>query len=72
MGAKGEDVKERVEVAKRYRRAPSQWNREKLQIKSTKAEVCKSKVSGVTLPLGASGKWGACGWAVVQLDSDEE
>ena len=22
--------------------------------------------------LGKSGKWGACGWAVVQLDYDEE
>ena len=26
----------------------------------------------LTAPLGSAGKWRACGWAVVQLDYDEE
>ena len=48
----------------------SQWNRSH---RSTRAGACKQWVSGATLPRTApcwrmTGGWGACGWAVAQLD----
>ena len=55
MGAKGENIKERMEIAKRYSRPPTQWKpvkQRKFQNEdvgvrqATKAGVCKLKVSG--------------------------
>ena len=45
--------------------------------RSTRAGVCqqrafKGHVATDGSLLGKTGKWGACGWAVVQLDYDEE
>ena len=36
------------------------------------AEGFKGHVATDGSMLGEAGKWGACGWAVVQLDYDEE
>ena len=36
------------------------------------AEGLKGHVATDGPLLGTAGKWGACGWAVVQLDYDEE
>ena len=36
------------------------------------AEGFKGQVASGGSLLGRAGKWGACGWAVVQLDCDEE
>ena len=45
-------------------------------LKNTRAGASPTKASGTMWPptalLGVSGKWGACGWALVQLDQDEE
>ena len=81
MEAKGENVEERVEVAKRYRRAPSQrkpMEQRSLQYDKVvrKAQDLGMSVEGFKGPvatdgslLGKAGKCGACGWAVVQLGS---
>ena len=46
---------------------------------SAKHRSCSMQVDGLRCHvttdgslLGKTGKWGACGWAVVQLDYDEE
>ena len=60
----------------------SRWNRGHFSVKKWESEkhkswdiLAKGVVGHVTtdgsLP-GRAGKWGACGWAVVQLDHDEE
>ena len=60
----------------------SQWNRghfsmrkcesEKHKSLSMPAEGFKGHVATDSSLLGAAGKWGACGWSVVQLDYDGE
>ena len=87
MRTNSQNFKERVELAKRYRRAPSKvkangtgvtsgWKggRESEKHKSwgMPAEGFKGQVATDGSLLGTAGKWRACGWAVVQLDCDEE
>ena len=85
MGAESENLEERVKVAKRYCYVPlseSQWNRghfsvtkwesEKHRSWSMPAEGFMDHVATDGSLLGRIGKWGACGWAVVQLDYDVE
>ena len=60
----------------------SQWNRGHFRMAKWVSEKHKNggmppegfKGHGATdgSLLGAAGKWGACGWAVVQLDYDDE
>ena len=61
----------------------SQWNRVYFSMKKWEsekhknlgglaAEGFKGHVATDGSLLGAAGKWGACGWSVVQLDYDEE
>ena len=80
MGAKSPKL-QRVEVAKRYRRAPlsvkangtgvtSEWRSGSLR--RLPVEGFKGHVATDGSLLGSAGKWRACGWAVVQLDHDEE
>ena len=82
VGAKGENVEERMEVAKRHPLGESQWNGGHFSV--TKWESEKHRSWGMPVEgfeghaatdgslSGKIGKWGACGWAVVQLDYDEE
>ena len=49
-----------------------EWESEKLKSWGMPAEGFKGHVTTDGSLLGAAGKWGACGWAVVQLDYDEE
>ena len=48
------------------------WESEKHQSRSMQVEGFRSHVATDGSLLGTAGKWGACGWAVVQLDYDEE
>ena len=48
------------------------WESEKHKSWSMPAECFKGHVVTDGSLLGAAGKWRACGWAVVQLDYDEE
>ena len=48
------------------------WESEKNKNWSMPAEGFKGHVATDGSLLGTAGKWGACGWSVVQLDSDEE
>ena len=48
------------------------WKSEKHKSWSMAAEGFKDNVATDGSLLGNSGKWWACGWAVVQLDFDEE
>ena len=60
----------------------SQWNRGHFSMRKWESEKHKSwgmpdegfkgHVAADGSLLGNSGRWGACGWAVVQLDHDEE
>ena len=45
------------------------WESDKHKSWGMPAEGFKDHVASL---LGTAGKWGACGWAVVQLDYDEE
>ena len=81
---KEQNFKERMEVTKRYRRAlkvkangtgvTSGWKSGSLR--NTKswdmpAEGFKGHVATNGSLQGTAGKWGACGWSVVQLDCDK-
>ena len=86
VGTKCENLKERVEVAKGSCDASlfseSQWNRGHFSMKMWESEKHKSwsmpaegfmdQVATDGSWLGRAAKWGACVWAVVQLDYDEE
>ena len=48
------------------------WESEKHKSWSMPAEGFECRVATDGSLLGRAGKWGACGWAVVQLDYDEE
>ena len=48
------------------------WVPEKHKNWSLRAEGFKGHVATGGSLLGRAGKWGACGWAVVQLEYDEE
>ena len=48
------------------------WESEKHKSLSMPAEGFKGHVATGGSLSGKTGKWGACGWAVVQLDYDEE
>ena len=77
VGAKSENVEERMEVAKKYSRASFQRNKGHFSLKKWESEKHKSwrmPGEGFRGPCGhrRPGKWGACGWAVVQLDYDGE
>ena len=48
------------------------WKSVKLQSWSLQVEGFMGNVAADGSLLGKTGKWGACGWAVVQLDYDEE
>ena len=48
------------------------WESERLKSWVVPAEGFKGHVATDGSLLGTAGKWCACGWAVVQLDSDEE
>ena len=48
------------------------WESEKHKSWSIPVEGFKDRVATNGSLLGDAGKWGACGWAVVQLDHDEE
>ena len=48
------------------------WESEKHQSQSMQVEGFRSHVATDGSLLGTAEKWGACGWAVVQLDYDEE
>ena len=48
------------------------WEAEKHKSWSMPAEGFKGHVVTDGSLLGNAGKWGACGWAVVQLEHDEE
>ena len=48
------------------------WESEKHKSWSMPAEGFKGQVATDGFLLCSAGKWGACGWAVVQLDHDEE
>ena len=50
----------------------NKWECEKHRSWSVPAEDFKGHVATDGSLLGKAGKWGACGWAVVQLDHDEE
>ena len=85
MEAKGENVEERVEVAKRYSRAfpqgkpmprrPLQCDkvgvRKALKLGHASRRLQGSRGHRGSVP-GKAGQWRACGWAVVQLDYDED
>ena len=81
VGVKSENLKG-VEVAKRYRRAPfseSQRNRDHFSMKKLETEKHKSwgmPAEGFKGHVASDGSLlqnaGACGWAVVQMDHDEE
>ena len=85
IGAKSKNLKGGVEWQRGIVVHPlseSQWNRghfsmRKLESEKHKswgmpAEGFKGHVATDGSLLGTAGKWGACGWAVVQLDYDEE
>ena len=85
VGAKGENVEERMEAAKRHSVAHPlsgrQWNgghisatkceSEKHGSWSMPVEGFKGHVATDASLLGKTGRWGACGWAVVQRGSVE-
>ena len=48
------------------------WESEMHQCWSMKVEGFRGHVATDGSLFGKTGKWGACGWAVVQLDYDEE
>ena len=48
------------------------WESEKHKSWSVPTEGFKGHVANDGSLLGTAGKWCACGWAVVQLDYDEE
>ena len=48
------------------------WESEKHKSWSLPTVVFKGRVATDGSSLGTVGKWGACGWSVVQLDFDEE
>ena len=48
------------------------WESEKHKSWSMPAEGFMGHVATDGSLLGSAGKWGACGWSVVQLDYDEE
>ena len=48
------------------------WESEERQSWCMQVEGFRGHVETDGTPLGAAGKWEACGWAVVQLDYDEE
>ena len=48
------------------------WESQKHKCWSMPAEGFMGHVATDGSLLGNAGKWGACGWAVVQLDYDEE
>ena len=50
----------------------TKWESEKHRSWSMPAEGIKGHVATDGSLLGKTGTWGACGWAVVQLDDDEE
>ena len=80
MGAENEHFKERVEEAEGIVAHPlseSPWNRDHFSMKQWGSEKHKSRASRAMLPRTAlcweeRASGGACGWAVVQLDYDEE
>ena len=71
MGAEGQDIKERLEVAKKEITSLSlgegQWERSHLTVRRFPEPCCHR-----WLFVGSIRKWSACGWLVVQLDHDEE
>ena len=84
--AEGQDIKEKVEVAKKEITSLSlgegQWERSHLTVRRWVSEKHQSwcipvedfrnHVATDGSLLGVSEKWSACGWSVVQLDHDEE
>ena len=87
MRAKSQNLKKRVEVAKRYRRAPCKGKPvEQGPLQDGKVGVGEAQtlehasrrflkpMSPRTALFGVptAGKWRACGWSVVQSDYDEE
>ena len=48
------------------------WEFEERQSWCMQVECFRGHVATDGTPLGAAGKWGVCGWAVVQLNYDEE
>ena len=50
----------------------TKWESEKHKSWGMPAEGFTGHVATDGSLLGNAGKWGACGWAVVQLDYDEE
>ena len=81
MGAKGRDIKGRLEEAKRHHVEPDEEEKPSDSaggsLRSTRSwgipvEGFQIHVATDGSLLGASGKWGVCGWSVVQLDQDEE
>ena len=50
----------------------TKWECEKHKSWSVPAEDFKGHVAIDGSLLGSAGKWGACGWAVLQLDYNEE
>ena len=77
MGAEGQDIKERLEVAKR--KSEGQWESSHLTVRrweSEKQKSCAIPVEGFRNHvasdgslMGVSGKWSARGCSVVQLDA---
>ena len=73
-----------VEVAERYCYfvSESQWKRDHFSMRkwesekhkswSMPAEEFKGHVAIDGSLLGTTGKWGACGWSLVQMDYDQE
>ena len=50
----------------------TKWESEKHESWGMPSEGFKGHVATDASHLGKAGKWGACVWAVVQLDYDEE
>ena len=86
MGAKSENPQRRSgsgkDVFSRNLTVKANWNRGLFSMKKWEsekhtswdmpAEGFKGHVAIDGSLLGRAGKWGACGWSVVQLDYDEE
>ena len=84
-GSKGENVEERVEVARRVSSRTlsvkasgtgnfrmKMWESEEHQSWCMQVEGFRSHAATDGSLSGKTGKWGACGWAGVQLDYDKE